>query len=107
MWKDSVPATPDAISAKVALNGTITKWPTEEEANKEGNDAIKEPLNLDADMMQWVKKWESSVTAEGRFNREQIELFRWTDDMVDRFNAYLKKNSVKKQMPKKGAAKSK
>ena len=107
IWNDSVPATPDAISAKVAMNGIITVWPKDEESQKESNDAIMEPLKLEADMMQWVKKWESHVTAEGRYVREQIELYRWTDDMVDRFNAWLKENSIKKKLPKKGAAKSK
>ena len=107
IWNDSVPATPDAISAKVALDGTITVWPKDEESQKESNDAIMEPMKLEADMMQWVKKWESHVTAEGRYAREQIELYRWTDDMVDRFNAWLKENSIKKRLPKKGTAKSK
>jgi hypothetical protein len=107
LWNDSVPATPDASSAKVALDGEITVWPKDEESRKEKNDAFVEPLKLDAETMQLVKKWESQVTAEGRYTREQVELYRWTDEMVDRFNASLPKASSKKKLPKMGATKSK
>lgn len=106
LWDDSVAALPDARSAKVVVDGVVTSWPKDEEAQKARNDAVKEPLKRDAETMQLVAKWESHMTAEGRYTREQIELYRWTDEMVDRFNAWLPKASSSKKLPKMGATKS-
>jgi len=98
MWEGSVPATPDAPAAKVAMDGAITKWPADEDQQK--NDAIKEPLKLDSEiMMKLVKEWESHMASEGRYTREQMELYKWNKEMVDRFNAWLKQKGVKKSLP--------
>jgi hypothetical protein len=95
MWAQGNAATPDAPQAKVALNGEIEKWPADEDKAK--NDATKQPLKVDPEMMNLVTEWEKHILAEGRYTRNQIELYKWNKDMVDRFNAWLQQRGVKKR----------